>query len=113
MHFLASGTSGLDPLLSKHYKRFLASRGSFGSLRRRLSHSPRWQWYSNLMLLKKIPTEPLPLINFVDDTDGRAKKLVLSLLNVNAGLTPEDGFISFLVFCDCSLRDLLLQIRDF
>jgi len=86
---------GFDALLSKHYQRFLKKRGSFGSMRSRLIElSPRWQWYSNLMLLKKIPPEPLPQINFVDDSDGRAKKLVLSLLNVSVSL---DDLLNYLL----------------
>lgn len=80
-----SQTVGADELLFKHYKRLRQERGSFGCWRRRpveLS-CPRWIWYSELLLFKKIPKAPLPQMHFVDDLDGRAKKLVLSLLKPN------------------------------
>lgn len=87
MNLLASRTSGafgIDDLLLKHYERFNQHRGSFGSWRIRLHElSPRWEWYSELLLLKKIPTKPLPLINFVDDSDAKARKLIFRLLNNN------------------------------
>jgi hypothetical protein len=87
MTLLASRTSGafgIDELLLKHYERFNQQRGSFGCWRRRLLElSPRWEWYSELLLLKKIPTKPLPLINFVDDSDAQARKLIFKLLNHN------------------------------
>ncbi len=88
MNSLTSRTSqtfGFDELLLKHFNRFQQQRGSFGSFRRRpaVLSSPRWQWYCELLLLKKIPKEPLPQTHFVDDSDGRAKKLVLSLLKNN------------------------------
>ncbi len=92
---LASEPSQFDALLSKHYQRFLISRGSFGSWRSKLiSLSPRWQWYSNIMLLKKLSAEPLPKMDFSDDNDGKAKKLVLSILNVNRNL---DDLLNFLL----------------
>lgn len=94
-HPLTPAVLGFDALLSKHYQRFLNNRGSFGSMRRQLiERSPRWQWYSTIMLLKKFPTEPIPQINFVDDSDGRAKKLVLSLLNVNVSF---DDLLNYLL----------------
>ena len=95
MNYLTTQVSGIDALLSKHFQRFMATRGSFGSYRRKLlNYSPRWEWYSSIMLLKKLPTEPLPQVDFADDSDGSAKKLVLSLLNVNVSL---DDLLNYLL----------------
>lgn len=92
---LTSPTLDFENLLSKHYRRFTKSRGSFGIARKVLiAHSHRWQWYSSIMLLKEIPTEPLPQMDFVDDHDSRAKKLVMSLLNINTSL---DDVLNYLL----------------
>lgn len=92
---LTTDTLGFETLLSKHYQRFQKIRGSFGSQRKiLLNHSARWEWYSKIMLLKKLPAEPLPQINFVDDHDGRARELVMNFLNVNTSL---DDLLNYLL----------------
>ncbi|MBX2989139.1 MAG: N-6 DNA methylase [Bdellovibrionaceae bacterium] len=65
----------------KHYDRLAEERGGFGGWRPRLLElSPRWQWYSRLIFFKEIPKDPFPQIHFIDDHDGRARRLVDSCL---------------------------------
>ncbi len=73
--------NGGGDLLSRHYRRLLKSRGTFGSWQERLFDlSPRWQWYSQLLLKNTIPRAPWPHIHFVDDDDHVAGWLVASCL---------------------------------
>lgn len=80
---MTSSSKSLDmaELCLKHYDRLTKERGGFGSWRPRLLElSTRWQWYSRLIFFKEIPKDPFPQIHFVDDHDGRARRLVDSCL---------------------------------
>jgi hypothetical protein len=86
-------------LLSYHMDRLQQSRGSFGNWRSKLLElSPRWQWYSLLLLNKRVPQKPWPQINFVDDHDRKAWRLIDACLKPYSNIRLDD-FLHYILHC--------------
>lgn len=110
---MTSSSLNMAELCLKHYDRLAKERGGFGSWRPQLLElSPRWQWYSRLIFFREIPKDPFPQIHFVDDHDGRARRLVDSCLRPFSDV-GMDELLKFLLnrfgYGEC--RDLPLSIK--